>query len=788
MDGAAPGPSIGPWIGRSVPRVEDAVLLRGGASFVDDLPFPDALQACFVRSPFAHGLIRHIGTEAARAVPGVHAVLCFADLRAVLTMDDIPLNLPAGGLRFDVNPTCLAIEEVSYVGEPVAIVLAESRHIAEDAAALVELQIEPLPAVVDPVEGLAAHAPRARIGFADNLVAQTKIDYGDVEGAFTSAAHVLTEKFRLHKGGGHPIEPRGMVAQFDEIEQRLTLWDSTQLPHRAKAMLVATLGLGEHQVRVVPPDVGGGFGTKAVFHPEELAIPAAALLLRRPVKWIEDRFESFTASIGERDQVWHIEAAFDAGGRLLGARGRLWHDHGAATPYGIPLPFNAATNFIGPYILPACRIGINICLTNKTPAAPTRGAGRPQGVFVMERLLDRMARQLGIGRDEIRRRNLIPAEKMPFTIPVKQRDGSMMTYDSGNYPEILRRALAASGFADFPVRQSAATKEGRQIGLGLAMYVEATGRGPFERANISIGASGRIVVHSGATAQGQGVKTMLAQVVADVLDVDPATIHIVTGDTSGTSEGLGAFASRQAVTAGNAVHQAAILIAEKAKQAAAEMMEVGVDDLELCGGMVQVKGAPGHGRSLQQIAKALTGTPGFALPGSLTPGLAAAKDFMTSGLCYTNGCHLAEVEVDAATGGVKILRYVVVHDCGRVINPMMLEGQILGGVVHGIGMALFEWMRYDEDGQPLSGTYADYLLPTSDVVPNVEIHHMESPSPLNPLGVKGAAESGTIGAPAAIVSAIEDALQPLDVRINELPVTPVRLRAAIKAAHQRQAT
>ena len=781
-------PWSGPWIGRSIPRVEDAVLLRGGASFVDDLPFPDALHACFVRSPLAHGLIRHIGTETARAVPGVHAVLCFADLRAVLTMDDIPLNLPAGGLRFDVNPTCLAIEEVSYVGEPVAIVLAESRHIAEDAAALVEIQIERLPAVVDPVEGLAADAPRARIGFADNLVAQTKVDYGDVDGAFTSAAHAITEEFRLHKGGGHPIEPRGLVARFDEIEQRLTLWDSTQLPHRAKAMLVTTLGLGEHQVRVVPPDVGGGFGTKAVFHPEELAIPAAAMLLRRPVKWIEDRFESFTASIGERDQVWRIEAAFDADGRLLGVRGRLWHDHGAATPYGIALPFNAATNFIGPYILPACRIGINICLTNKTPAAPTRGAGRPQGVFVMERLLDRMARQLGIGRDEIRRRNLIPAEKMPYTIPVKQRDGSLMTYDSGNYPEILRRALAVAGFADFPARQSAARQEGRQIGLGLAMYVEATGRGPFESANISIGASGRIVVHSGATAQGQGVKTMLAQVAADVLDVDPATIHIFTGDTSGTSEGLGAFASRQAVTAGNAVHQAAIMIAEKAKQAAAEMMEVGVDDLELVGGMVQVKGAPGHGRSLQQIAKALTGAPGFALPGNLTPGLAAAKDFMTSGLCYTNGCHLAEVEVDAATGGVKILRYVVVHDCGRVINPMMLEGQILGGVVHGIGMALFEWMRYDEDGQPLSGTYADYLLPTSDVVPNIEIHHMESPSPLNPLGVKGAAESGTIGAPAAIVSAIEDALQPLDVRINELPVTPTRLRAAIKKARQRQAT
>jgi carbon-monoxide dehydrogenase large subunit len=775
----------GLWIGRSVPRVEDATLLRGGASFVDDLPLPDALHACFVRSPLAHGLLRRIDSEAARALPGVHAVLSFSDLRAVLMMDHIPLNLPAGGLRFDVNPTCLAIEEVSYVGEPVAVVLAQSRHIAEDAAALVELDIEKLPAVVDPVEGLAPGAPLARIGFADNLVAQTKVEYGDVDRVFASAAHVLNEQFRLHKGGGHPIEPRGVVARFDEIEQRLTVWDSTQLPHRAKAMLVATLGLGEHQVRVVPPDVGGGFGTKAVFHPEELAIPAAAMLLRRPVKWIEDRFESFTASIGERDQVWNVEAAFDATGRLLGVRGRIRHDHGASTPYGIPLPFNAATNFIGPYVLPACRIGIDICLTNKTPAAPTRGAGRPQGVFVMERLLDRMARQLGIGRDEIRRRNLIPAEKMPFTIPVKQRDGSLMTYDSGDYPEILRRGLAAAGFADFPARQSAARQEGCHIGLGLAMYVEATGRGPFESVNISIGASGQIVVQSGATAQGQGVKTMLAQVVADALDVDPATIHVVAGDTSGTSQGLGAYASRQAVTAGNAAYQAAGMIADKAKQAAAMMLEVASDDLELRGGIVQVKGVPGHGRSLKQIAKALTGTPGFALPGSLTPGLAAAKDFMTSGLCYTNGCHLAEVEVDVATGGMKILRYIVVHDCGRVINPMMLEGQILGGVVHGIGMTLFEWMRYDEDGQPLCGTYADYLLPTSDVVPNIEIHHMESPSPLNPLGVKGAAESGTIGAPAAIISAIEDALQPLDIRINELPVTPARLRAAIKTAQQR---
>ncbi|MDB5572836.1 MAG: carbon monoxide dehydrogenase large subunit [Hyphomicrobiales bacterium] len=782
MTSASAAPARPGWIGRNAARVEDDVLLRGGARFLDDIVLPDALEATFVRSPIAHGLIRSMNLDAARALPGVHAVLAFTDLRAVLTQDDIPLALPAGGLRFDVNPTCLVIHEACYVGEPVAMVIASSRRIAEDAAALVELDLEPLPAVVDPVEGLEPGAPKARLSCPDNLVAKTKVDYGDVEGAFAGAAQVVARAFRLNKGGGHPMEPRGVVARYDEIADQLTVWNSTQMPHRAKAMLVETLGLAEHQVRVTTPDVGGGFGTKAVFHPEELAVPAAAMLLKRPIKWVEDRFESFTASIGEREQVWTVEAAFDADGRIRGIRGTLRYDHGAATPYGIALPFNAATNLIGPYALPAYRMDIDLCMTNKTPAAPTRGAGRPQGTFVMERLMDAMAQRIGLPRDEIRRRNMIQPGQMPFTIPVKQRDGSMMVYDSGDYPECQRRALEIAGWDDFPARQKQAREQGRYIGLGLTNYVEATGRGPFESVSISIGPSGRIVVSSGATAQGQGVKTMLAQVVADVLGVAPESIHVVVGDTSATPAGLGAYASRQAVTAGNAAYRAATLVAEKAKTAAAELLEASVDDLVVNDGRVEVNGVPGHGKSLTQIARALAGTPGFALPGNLPPGLSASNDFMTSGLSYTNGCHLAEVEVDPDTGGVKILRYVVVHDCGRMINPMMVEGQILGGVVHGVGMTLFEWMRYDADGQPLTVTFADYLLPTSDVVPRIEIHHLESPTPLNPLGVKGAAESGTIGAPATIVSAIEDALRPLDVRITQVPVTPPQLRALIRQA------
>ena len=356
-------------------------------------------------------------------------------------------------------------------------------------------------------------------------MARHLIDYGDVEGAFAKSAHRFAERFRLHKGGGHAIETRGVIVRFDPVDDVLTAWINTQMPHRAKAVLVAALGLAEHEVRVIVPDTGGGFGPKAVFHPEELAVPAAALLLGRPLKWIEDRRENFSASVMERDQDWDMEVAFDADGRLLAIRGRLCQDHGACTPYGVALPFNAGTNLVGPYVLPAYRLEIALCLTNMVPACPTRGAGRPQGTFVMERLLDRIAATLALPRDEVRRRNLIAPARMPFTTPIVQRDGGMMTYDSGDYPECQRRALAAAGWADFPARQQAARAEGRFIGIGLANYVEATGRGPFESAGLRIGPSGKVVVTTGATAQGQGTQTMLAQLVRDVLGVPPGRRH-----------------------------------------------------------------------------------------------------------------------------------------------------------------------------------------------------------------------------------------------------------------------
>jgi len=769
-------------IGQSVGRLEDDALLRGKGRYIADIALPGLLHAAFLRSAVAHGRLLGIDVSAAESLPGVHRVLTYSDLRPLLTCDRIPLAMPSGAIRFDVDPFVLARDEVCHAGEPIALVIADSRAVAEDALALIDVEIETLPAVVDPHLGLAEGADQARLDCKDNLVARMTAQYGDVDRAFARAAHVVDARFHLHKGGGHSIETRGVVARFDAADGMLTVWDSTQMPHQAKRLLVKTLGLDETKVRVIAPDVGGGFGPKFVFYPEELAIAAAAMLIGAPVRWIEDRLENFTATTQERDQYWDISAAADADGRLLGIRGTLIHDHGAYTPYGIALPYNSATNLLGPYVLPNYRLDISLCLTNMIPATPTRGAGRPQGTFVMERLLDRMAAKLGLDRAEVRRRNLIQPEKMPYRTQLTTRDGGAMIYDTGDYVESQRRALAVAGWDDFEARRNAARKQGRFLGIGLANYVEGSGRGPFESASVRIGPSGKIVVTTGAAAQGQGTVTMLAQLVADVLGVQPNAIRVIAGDTDASPLGLGAFASRQAVTAGNAAHRAASMVRQKILQVASAWLEVSPEDLELEDGRVRLKGVPQMGRSFGEIAAALTGTPGFALPAGISPGLAAADDYQPNAMTYCNGTHVAEAEVDPTTGVIRLRRYVVVHDCGRLINPMMVEGQVIGGVVHGIGSALFEMTIYGEDGQPQTGTYADYLLPTADVVPRIEVHHMESPTPLNPLGIKGAGESGTIAASAAVTSAVEDALRDFGVAIAELPMTPARIFAALKAA------
>jgi carbon-monoxide dehydrogenase large subunit len=767
------------YIGHSVKRLEDHPLLTGAGRFVADLRVPDTLEAAFVRSPHAHAAIHGIDTSAARRCPGVQAVFTLADLLPLLAQVRLPLQFRTAQLPADITPLVLAKDEVAFVGEAVAVVVAQTRYLAEDAAAQVAVDYQPLPAVSDCRQALEPGAPRAHLGRAGNVLVEFRQAYGDVEDAFARAPRRSSISLKQHRGGAHSIEGRGALAAYDDNEDRLTLWSSTQLAHEMRAFLMTLLRLDENQLRVVAPDVGGGFGAKFVMYPEEATLAASCLLLRRPIRWIEDRREHFLAAIQERDQYWDLEVAFDNDGRLLGVRGEMLHDEGAYTPQGINLPYNASTALPGPYILPAYQLDVRVAETNKVATMPVRGAGYPEGAFAMERLLDCIADELGLERAEVRRRNLVPPEKMPYVSPLKTRAGSPVALDSGDFPACQRMALEAIDHAGFAARQRQARAEGRHLGLGIGNGVKGTGRGPFESGIVRIGRSGRISVYTGAMPMGQGIKTALAQICAEQFGVAPDTVAVAAGDTAVIAYGQGGFASRQTVTAGSAVHLAASAVRDKALKVAAHLLEVGVSDLELRDGRIEIVGASGSGLTLREVAEAVSGVPGYAMPGKFEPGLESMQSFLPSALTYGGGSHAVELEVDIETCGIRILRYVVVNDSGRVINPMMVEGQLTGGAAHGIGNALFEWMGYDDQAQPVTTTFADYLLPSATEVPKIEVKLAEYPSPLNPLGVKGVGESGCVPAAGAIVSAIENALSPFGVRISEYPVTPAKLFALL---------
>jgi carbon-monoxide dehydrogenase large subunit len=772
------GPS---YIGRRYPRVEDWALVRGGGRFVDDLRPAGMLEAAFLRSPTAHGLIRSIDATAARALPGVHAVYTLADLRSILTADRLPLQFPSSVLPPDISPFILAGKEVSYVGEAIALVIADNRYIAEDALALIETDIQELPAVSDCRDALSSNAPDVHVHRKGNLLIDFVQSYGNADAAVEAAPRRLTVNLKQHRGGAHPIEGRGLIASFDAASDLLTVWNSTQLAHEACYFIMTLLGLDENRIRVVTPDVGGGFGAKFIFYPEDVAVSVASLLLQRPVKWIEDRREHFLASIQERDQYWSVEVGFDDNGRLLGARGTMISDAGAYTYQGINLHYNASTNFPGPYILPHYKLHVSVVETNKVPTAPVRGAGYPEGCFAMERVIDAVARACGLDRAEVRRRNLVPASAIPYSTPMQARSTSAIVYESGDFPACLDLALTGADYAGFAARRKKARAEGRLLGFGIATGLKGTGRGPFESAIVRIGRSGKVSIYTGAMAMGQGLKTVLAQIAADQLGVRPDDVTVVSGDTSTIQLGLGGFASRQTVTAGSSVHLAARSVREKAISAAAVMLEVPEESLDISDGFI-IETGKNLSISLRDIANTLAGAPGYKIPAGLAPGLEAAVNFETSSLAYGIGAHAVELEVDPLTGGVALLNYVAVNDCGRVINPMMAEGQIYGGAVHGIGNALFEWMGFDAHGQPLTTSFADYLLPTASEIPLIDVCLVEYPSTKNPLGVKGIGESGTVPAAAAIISGIEDALSEFGLRIEETPVSPARLVELISSA------
>ena len=762
--------------GARVVRQEDPRLLSGKGRYLDDIDMPGLLHVAFVRSPEAHARIRGIDLSPARAMPGVVACFAAADLGPAALVPMAQL-LPNPNLKQSLTYHMLAVEEVCHVGVAVAAVVAETRAQAEDAAARVAVDYQVLPAVVDWRRALDITSPLACNSLMDNRVAELSSRFGDIDGVFARAAHVVRERFEIHRGGCHSMETRGVIAAED-ADGRLTVWTSTQAPYLVRRMIAEHLGRAERSVRVVTPDVGGGFGPKCAVYPEELALPLIAHTVGRPVKWVEDRREHFLSTTQQRDQTWDLEAAADASGRLLGVRGRGIHDNGAYVPYGLVCPVTSMVAFPGPYALEALDVRLDVVFTNTVPNTPVRGAGRPTACFVLERLADCIAAKASVSRADVRRLSFVRADQFPYETGTKARDGSPISYDSGDYHACLSAALERIG-PDFAARQTAARQQGRLIGLGLASYIEDTGLAPFEGATVRVEPTGRVVILTGAVSQGQGHATAFAQICADQLGIGIDAITVEAGDTTVFPLGIGTIASRVAVVGGSSVQMASAAVRQKAIKVASGLLEAAEADLEVVDGAVHVVGAPGHKVTLAAIAHKLDGISGVPMPPGVEPGLAATAYYEARKNAFASGTHACEVEVDPETGEVRILRYVVAHDCGRLINPLLVDGQVIGGVVHGVGNALHERMVYDTGGQPVSMSYADYLLPVAtDMVP-IEIIHIETPSPLNPIGVKGAGEGGTIPAAACVIAAIENALAHVGVRLNEHPIAPGRLRALI---------
>jgi carbon-monoxide dehydrogenase large subunit len=766
--------------GAPITRNEDARLLSGQALFVDDVELPGMLHAAFLRSHVAHARIVSIDVSAARARPGVVAVYTAEDLGEYWSPG--PLLVPPPpiqGITFNQRTQVpLAKDKVRHVGEPLAVVLAESRYLAEDALADIAVELEHLDAVVDLEKALEDSSVRVHDNVRRNVAAHVRQQRGNYAAARARAERVIARRFSYDHGASSPIETRGVVANWDARANQLTVWDTTQAPVFLRNGLAAMLGLSERQVRVIAPFVGGGFGPKIMlFYPEEVVIPWAARNLNRPVKWIEDRLEHFFATTHERGQTHDAEIALACDGKILGIKDVFLHDTGAYNPYGLTVPINSQCTLLGPYVVPNYDSTFTAVFTNKTTVTPYRGAGRQHGVFVMERLLDIAARELGIDRVEIRRRNLIPADAFPYNNDIIYQDFTELCYDSGNYEPILDKAVELIGYRDFLSKEQPRLRaEGRCVGVGVACYVEGTGIGPYEGAKVQVQANGKVSVATGIGTQGQGHFTVFAQIVADQIGVDVRNVDVVTGDTDQFYWGAGTFASRGAVVAGNAVNEAAKTVRQKMLRLAAEHFECAEEDLEIGNGEISVVGVPGKSVRIGELALKANPMRGAVRPGT-EPGLESTQYFGPPSGATASGVHAMIVEVDPQTFMLKVLKYVVVHDCGTIINPLILAGQIHGGVAQGIGNAFYEQLVFDEQGQLINASLADYLLPSALEVPRMEIAHTVTTSPLNPLGIKGAGEAGAIPVGPLFAQAIEDALglAKQNVELNEIPLSPNRL-------------
>ena len=763
------------YFGERIKRNEDPRLLTGQALYVDDVDLPNMLHAAFLRSPYAHAWINNIDVSQALQRDGVVAVYTANDLGDYWQEGPLLVSPPpVKDITFNKKTQVpLAKDKIKFAGEPIVMVLAENRYIAEDALADILVDYEPLQAVVNMEKALAEDSPLIHEEIGSNVAAhvvQTKGEF-DFEAIKKDAHLTIKRRFSYEHGCAAAMENRGIVAEWDRRSGRLTVWDTTQAPVFIRNGLAGMLGLSERNVRVIAPFIGGGFGPKIMmFYQEEVLVPWAAMKLDRPVKWIEDRAENFVATTHERGQIHDAEVAFDKDGRILGVHDVFLHDTGAYAPYGLTCALNAQANVLGLYDIKNYYSEFTAVFTNKTIVTPYRGAGRQHGVFVIERMLDFAAKELKIDRAEIRRRNFIQPDQFPYDNEIIYQDFVPLIYDSGNYEPLLDDALERIGYHEFVNEiQPKLRAEGKHVGIGLVSYVEGTGIGPYEGAKVQVTGSGRISVVTGVGTQGQGHFTSYAQIVAEQLGVAVDQIDVVTGDTDQFYWGAGTFASRGSVVAGNAINEAAKLVRSKILKLAAEHFNAPEDELELEGGEVRVGDVPRMSISLGELANMANPMRGAVKPGA-EPGLEATNYFGPERGATASGIHAMIVEVDPETMQIKIQKYLVAHDCGKVINPLLLDGQIHGGVAQGIGNAFYERLAYDENGQLLNGTFMDYHLPTSLDVPRIETSHAETLSPLNPMGVKGAGEAGAIPVGPLFAQALEDALHDVDFEILEIPL------------------
>ena len=715
----------------AVRRREDPRLITGAGEFVDDLRVPGCLHAAMLRSPHAHARIRAIDVATARRLPGVVGVYVAADLGPAGA--PMPIYAPHPALPVPCKIMPLARERVRFVGEPVAVVIAEDVYRAWDALDLIRVEYEPLPAVVDVEAALAPGAPILHEEIGSNVVAEWRQRVGDVDEALRTAPVTVRARIRLARGGAHPLEPRALVAQWKDA--RLTVWGAVQMVHRHRGVIAGQLGLPEDHVRVIaPPDVGGGFGTKGMYYPEYIVVAELARQLGRPVKWIETRREHTLVACVERDQVHDVEIAATRDGRLLGMRDDFLHEMGAYTISGLNLPQNAMIHSVGSYVIPTLDLRFRGVMTSTTPAGAYRGAGRPYGTAVIERAMDALARELRMDPVELRRRNLVPADRHPYATGLTTAGRGPVDYDSGDYPRCMELALETLDLPAARAEQARLRKEGRYLGIGVVNYVEATATVPNESAVVRVHADGAVTVVSGAAPQGQGHVTMFSRLVGRHLGVDPDSIEVLTGDTALVHTGGGTYGSRTAAIGGSAALLASRAVLEKARRVAAHLLEAAPADIVVENGAFSVRGLPSRTLGWREVAAAAHAG---RVPGE-DAGLEDTHVFSVEQSSYANGSHAVVLEVDPDTGAVQILRWIVAHDCGHVLEPAIVDGQIHGAVVQGLPDALNVQLAYDEGGQRLTATLMDYALATAaDAPPSFELRHLETPTPLNPLGRQG---------------------------------------------------